>query len=827
MQHDVLNISWKMFKTSERIKVFHLLCNLFYEYRNLIIMKRLTFFFAMFLFVNNTFGQNKKTDANIVGHVVYGNEHIPFATVNIIGTTIGTTTDETGHYRLINLPVGTITIQAQFMGYKPQRKIVTISARETKEINFDLEPDQLKLDEVVVSGNRMQTNRKESPTLVNTISPDLFSSSQSITLSEGLNFSPGLRIENNCQNCGFNQVRMNGLEGPYSQILINGRPIFSGLAGVYGLEMIPSNMLERVEVTRGGGSTLYGSNAIAGTINLVLKDPVFDIYEFGLNGGLVGLGIDGSGNPAQDYSVNFNTSLVSENNKSGMSLYGFYRNRNPFDANNDSYSEIPYLNNVTIGTRLYHRFGRKSKLTADFFHINESRRGGDKFDYPPHEAGIAEAVKHNITSGALTFDQFVRKIDLLSVYVSGQGVNRNSYYGANQSLSDYGNTKDFSYNFGVQYNMFFRSSNLVLGIENRGSRLKDNKLGYPDIENAIIINDTIVRIPHTSNVLIANQSTNTTGVFSQYEVSWNQLKISAGARLDHYKVTDNAQQDTDISNTVFIPKISLLYDITKYLQARASYSQGYRAPQIFDEDLHIETSGSRQVIHRNDPDLKQESSYSILTSLDFNKKIGSTNAGLLVEYFYTKLNDAFVNLIGEPDSTGTVVYTRTNAESGAYVQGINLELTIVPNNYFSLQAGFTIQQSRYEEPQQFNESKFLRAPADYGYLAMNWEILKNLSFSATGNYTGKMLVPYFGTQQPDPDVGVLKESGRFFDLGIKVYYDIRLNGTTLQIFTGMKNIFNSYQNDFDTGIDRDPGYIYGPVNPRTFYFGIKFGNFLD
>jgi len=131
----------------------------------------------------------------------------------------------------------------------------------------------LGIEEVVVTGDRNKTNRTESSTIVSILTPKLFATIQSVTLSEGLNFCPGLRMENNCQNCGFSQVRMNGMEGPYSQILINGRPIFSGLAGVYGLELIPSSMIERVEVVRGGGSALYGSNAIAGTINLIFKRP--------------------------------------------------------------------------------------------------------------------------------------------------------------------------------------------------------------------------------------------------------------------------------------------------------------------------------------------------------------------------------------------------------------------------------------------------------------------------------------------------------------------------------------------------------------------------
>lgn len=151
---------------------------------------------------------------------------------------------------------------------------ILIKKGETKEVNFELVKDALGLEEVVITGDRNATNRVESSTIVNTITPKLFARTQSVTLSEGLNFSPGLRMENNCQNCGFSQVRMNGMEGPYSQILINSRPIFSGLAGVYGLELIPSSMVERVEVVRGGGSALYGSNAIAGTINLILKDPI-------------------------------------------------------------------------------------------------------------------------------------------------------------------------------------------------------------------------------------------------------------------------------------------------------------------------------------------------------------------------------------------------------------------------------------------------------------------------------------------------------------------------------------------------------------------------
>ncbi|MDB4335165.1 TonB-dependent receptor, partial [bacterium] len=480
-----------------------------------------------------------------------------------------------------------------------------------------------------------------------------------------------------------------------------------------------------------------------------------------------------------------------------------------------------------IGTRLYHRFGIKNKLTADFFSIKEDRRGGDKFDYPVHEANITETVNHALTTGALTYEQFLRENDLFSVYVSAQRVNRDSYYGSGKSLSDYGNTKDFSYTSGIQYNAKLGISNLVVGIANDGAWLEDTKLGYADIDNAIIINDTIISIPHTDNVVVANQTTNTTGVFAQYEINWDKFKVSAGARYDHYMVDDKENSDSNKSGNVLSPRLTFKYDIKKYLQARVSYSQGYRAPQIFDEDLHIETSGSRRVIHVNSPDLEQETSHSYMASLDFNKQLAKVHIGLLLEGFYTQLNNPFANEYSEPDENGTAIYTRINAIGGAKVQGINTELNVVPTDKFSVKAGFTIQNSTYEKAQEFNEKRFLRTPQDYGYLTLDWQVSKSWGGSATGNYTGKMLVPYFGLQIPNPEEGELRESESFLDLGLKARYNVKLNGATLQIFTGMKNIFNSYQSDFDSEIDRDPGYVYGPMNPRTVYFGIKIGNFLQ
>lgn len=772
--------------------------------------------------------QKTKTDANIIGHVTNSGKHLSFVSIGLKGTTIGTVTDETGHYQLINLPTGEQFITVSMIGYKPQEKKVLLENGQTIEIKFDLEEDVLNINEVVVSADRSQQKRTEAPVIVNTISPKLFETSQSITLGEGLCFSPGLRLENNCQNCGFSQVRMNGMEGPYSQILINSRPIFSGLAGVYGLELIPSNMIDKVEVVRGGGSALFGSNAIAGTINIIMKDPKTNSYEAGTTYGLTGTGTDGK--ESTDYTVNFNASAVSENSQSGLSVYGFTRDREMYDANNDEFSEITPIKNITFGGRAFHKFGHRDKLALDFFSIKEQRDGGSDQDYPLHQRRVGEVVTHNMNVAATTYECFFREYDLLSVYASGQFLNRDSYYGAGYSTSDYGNSKDNTYNFGVQYKAVFNGSSLIAGIENTSGYLTDKKLGAPIFvqENS----ETII-IDNQDHTIIADQSSITTGIFAQYDITINKLKASVGARFDNYHIEDNQNNGEQKKGGVFSPRISLMYEIINGLQGRLTYSQGYRAPQIFDEDLHIETSGSRQVIHKNDADLKQETSHSYMASLDYNKLFGKVYTGFLIEGFYTKLEDAFSNEMSDPVN-GVVTYTRINS-TGAAVKGVNMELRLKPLKNFEMSSGFTLQTSEYEKIQDdFPEKRFFRTPDHYGFLAIDWDFVKGFCLSTTGNYTGSMLVPYFGTEcetfindvGDEEVIGQLRKSDSFIDLGAKLSYKIKLNGASVEFSGGIKNMFNSYQNDFDKGINRDPAYIYGPVSPRTVYFGIKFGNLL-
>lgn len=231
---------------------------------------RYTLLIILFFSFNDLCGQSKGV---LTGKVTSRGKSLEYANVFIEALQIGTNTDENGYFKLENIPVGKHIFQFRQMGY--QTKEITLSIQEGKNefVEINLHEDNLNLSETVVSATRYDLDRTEAPVVVSVINNKLFKATQSTAISEGLNYQPGVRIENNCQNCGFTQIRMNGLVGAYSQILVNSRAVFSALNSVYGLDQIPTNIVERIEIVRSGGSALFGSNAIAGTVNIITKDP--------------------------------------------------------------------------------------------------------------------------------------------------------------------------------------------------------------------------------------------------------------------------------------------------------------------------------------------------------------------------------------------------------------------------------------------------------------------------------------------------------------------------------------------------------------------------
>ncbi len=762
-------------------------------------MRKVLYLIVLSLFATQmAYAQADLTDANVVGHVIdkSTNEHIPYVTIRLVGTSYGTMTDATGHYFLKNVQDGDYEIEATCIGYVSQKFKVKIKGRKTAEINFVLKEDVMQLEQVVVTGNKGEVKRRNSSTLVGVLNAKTFDLVSACSLADGLNFQPGVRVENNCQNCGFTQVRINGLDGHYSQVLMNSRPVFSALAGVYGLEQIPANMIERVEVMRGGGSALFGSSSIGGTINIITKDPIVNYAEVANTSTLIGM------ENAIDNNTTVNASVTSDNRKLGLMIYGQNRDRASYDHDGDGYTEIGEIKSKTIGARAFMRLSDNTRLTLEYRATEEFRRGGNELDKPAHEADITEQTDHQIHGGDINFNYWSDdQKTKWNVYASLQDTKRDSYYGSGKDPNAYGNTHDLVVVGGAQYTraidkLWFMPAEFMAGAEYNHNYLHDVTLGYDH--------------DHLQKVNIYSG-------FVQNEWRNDMWGFLVGARVDKHSLVDNV---------IVSPRANVRFNPSKQANFRLSYSTGFRAPQAFDEDFHIAVVGGERVLTVLADRLKEESSHSVSLSGDLYFNIGDVQTNLLLEGFYTTLDDVFaLRTIGE-DAAGNEVLERYNG-SGATVFGGNVELRAVFSSQFSVQGGLTLQRSRYKEPEQWSDNPdvpatkdMFRTPDMYGYFTLNYSPVKPLTLGMTGTFTGPMWMQHFEGSGTTIDIAERTES--FADIGVKVAYDFKLfDFSTLQINAGMHNIFNSFQKDFDKGELRDSGYMYGPMLPRSVYVGVK------
>ncbi|WP_049756639.1 TonB-dependent receptor [Chloroherpeton thalassium] len=725
------------------------------------------------------------------------NNPIELASVVLIGTELGATTDEDGAFEINNVPEASYVLQVQFVGYNVQKQKIDVFENSVAEVVVKLSGVSVMSEKLVVTGTRSEKFKRDVPVIVNVVDSKMMEVTQSLNLAEGLNYQPAVRVENNCQNCGFNQVRMNGLEGPYSQILVNSRPIISALAGVYGLEHFPSIMIDRVEVARGGGSALYGGNAIAGTINIITKTPHENSFEMSTNTAY----IDGE---IPDNQVNMASSLVSDNRTLGMFLFGNYRDRNHYDANGDGYSELAELEDIAVGLRGFYLPSDLSRLEAEFHVSYEDRRGGNDFDLEPHQADVTEATQHTGLNGSVNYEQYLSSdyLSKVAVYASLRHTDRDSYYGSGEDPNAYGQSEDLVFVGGAHYSKTFdglwgEKSEFIFGAETQYNELEDSQPAY---ERYI---DQYIR---------------QYGFFVQDDWKVSQmLSLLLGARVDKH---------SEIDNLIFNPRLSLMVNISPELQFRSTVATGFRAPQTFDEDLHIEGVGGNQQIIQNADDLKEERSLSWSSSFDYTVRGIGYEWGFTLEGFYTKLYDAF-SLEDMGTSNGVQILERHNAD-GATVFGGTLEGRYL-KPYWQFQAGLTVQSSKYDNPVEWSEEKpelatdeFLHTPSVYGYFQSSWDVLPTVTLGLSGIYTGTMkLAHYAGYIAEDR----LEESDPFFELNAKLTYHFAFHENFshegFDVSLGVQNIFNSYQDDFDKGADRDAGYIYGPARPRTFFVATK------
>ncbi|PIY12192.1 MAG: TonB-dependent receptor [Flexibacter sp. CG_4_10_14_3_um_filter_32_15] len=786
-------------------------------------MRIQTLLFTVFLVFISFSAHSQKNSQNqsqgeIKGKITSEGSTIGLATIQIKekidNQIIGTTTDKNGSYELKQIPFGTFTLLASYLGFEMQSKIVVLNEENpVLEVNFDLKESVSALNQIVVTATRTEKKQTDAAVMVDIIDSKTLVNTQSCNLSEGLKFQAGLRVETDCQTCNYTQLRMNGLAGGYSQILINGRPIFSPLMGLYGMEQLPVNMIERIEVVRGGGSVLYGSSAIGGVVNVITKIPKENNYNLAYT-------YQNINSQSNDNIITGNATVLTEKRNAGVSFFINNRKRDFYDHNGDNFSELPKLENNSFGANLFFRPTDNQKLEVSFSSINEYRFGGEMTDKPAHLALQSEERTHNVLVGNIDYQiNFNGGNSSFIAFLATQNTDRKHYTGiipdeeAIEELQNhlenppYGISENSTYQAGIQFN------------HNLSDFLGGNNILTFGSE---YVTDDVLDVIEAYNYKI-DQTTQNLGVFlqSDWQIT-NKLNLLSGIRMDKHNF---------VENPIFSPRLSFLYTIKPQMQLRATWSTGFRAPQAFDADMHIAFAGggiSRISLAEN---LKQERSNSFSTSLNYDKSTENFIAGFTVEGFYTHLQNAFYLSPNGEDNFGQKFEKRNG--DGATVQGITLETRVNYNKKAQLEVGFTLQKSLFDEPIENIEGlepkrEFLRTPNDYGFATFSFTPNKRFSFNMNVVYTGKMQLIHFAGA-PEQTIDEYKTSDTFTEFSFRTSYDIPLQfldktNSKLQLFGGIKNLFNAYQNDFDSGKNRDSNYVYGTAAPRTFFVGVRIGN---
>lgn len=685
------------------------------------------------------------------------------------------------------------------------------------------------LDPIVVTGTRTERSLAEVPIRTEVIAVTDHGVTSSPRLAEVLDWSTGLRIDNTCQNCNASEVQMLGLPQRYSAILTDGMPTFGSLAGIYGIEQIPTAFLDRIEVVKGGGSALYGPSAVAGVINLIPREPVATgggaEFEYNIMEG------DRSGNrPSLNGTVH--GTVASANGKFGARVFGLNSYLQAVDINGDALTEVSRRDLWSGGFRgLWHpRSGMR--LTLDYLGSHEDRRGGSAgsdLDRRPNEVPIAEETRTLQNVGTLILSGEIGPEVAYRLGFSIADVGRDSYYGGTAALGspdpaspDYDPTWTPDRGFGETANRlyivdalahwsFAENHTLSGGVQWRSESLEDTQ-------------PTIGRL--------TDETYGNFGVVAQLESELTEpLTIVGSTRVDRHNQLDDPQ---------FSARAAARYRVTERLRARTSIGTGFRAPEVFNEDFHITNIGGALQNIENADDLKAERSLTITAGPEWDS---SEHWSVDAQGFYTWLTDTFVVEAADDPSTPDVLeFERVNG-SGSSVYGLEFNLRFQHERVRAL-VGYVEQRLVYDEPQLFlgdplwpnnpdpaadpndnpvTSDAYPRVPERYGTVQVAID-LRLVELSLGGKLTGPMDVPHVITDAGGSLVrNDLSRSDWFFTLDAALVRRWDLSRESALVATaGVRNLLNDYQDDLDSGVYRDSTYVYGPRFPRTFFASLRY-----
>ena len=745
----------------------------------LIILFTLTFFTAL----------NAQNTHEIKGKVMAEGEALPYTNIYVETTTKGSTTDEYGFYSIKSLKPGTYSIAASFAGYTTQKKKVEITNADVT-LNFNLNYNE-SLDEVIITGTLKPVSRLESPVPVEVYTPTFLKKNPTPNIFEALQNVNGVRPQLNCSVCNTGDIHINGLEGPYTLVLIDGMPIVSGLSTVYGLSGIPNSLIEQIEVVKGPASSLYGSEAVGGLINVITKlpenSPRFFADAFVTGWGETNLDVGFKAKVGEKANV-----LVGTN---------YFKYDNPIDNNNDNFTDVTLQDRISIFQKWDFKRTNNRKLSLAGRYFYEDRWGGEmqwNSDYRGGDEIYGESI-------------YTSRFEILGDYQlpMTEKINLQFSYSDHDQNSVYGNTPYLAQQrigFGqLIWDKTINKHDLLFGTALRYNYYNDN----------------------TTATLTADEVT-IPSLFIQDEIDFTKKQsLLLGLRYDY----DSRHR------SILTPRLAYRYKPTDTDIIRLNAGTGFRVVNLFTEE-HAALTGARDVIIQSE--LQPEESYNV--NLNYLKKLYLNN-GMYFTFDTSVWYTYFTNAIIPDYDTNPNQIIYDNLDGYSESKGLSFNIDAVFGSGISASVGATFQDVAQTENGE--RTKQILTEEYSGVWSLSYKnYTTNLTFDYTGNLYGPMRLPLLGDLDPRNEY-----SPTWSVQNIQITYD---GFNNLEIYGGVKNLLNWTPNKgnpfiiaraddpFDENVQFDgngdvvatadnpyaltfdPAYVYGPNQGIRLFIGLRY-----
>ena len=705
----------------------------------------------------------------VKGKVSDGMAAVPFATIGIKHTRLGGVSDAAGNFVISKVPAGEHELQVSVIGFEKYTQKITVENGSIRDVAVVLKASTQSLEQVVVTGTMKETFISASPVKIEVITQKFLQTNPTNNIIEAVQTVNGVQEQINCGVCGTNDIHINGMEGPYTLVLIDGMPIMSALATVYGFNGIPTSLVDRVEIIKGPSSTLYGSEAVGGVINIITTKPEK----------MPIIGFNTYYTSHRELNVDFAVTPKFGNKVTTTLSGNYYLNQHRMDFNDDNFTDIPLNNRFTLFNKW--SIARKEHRIANIAlrYYTENRFGGVMQWQPEHRGSHA-------VYGESIYTNRMEVIGSYQLPVSNHHLRIDYSYNFHDQDSYYGKTY-----YRAQQQIFF--SNL----------LWNRKFGKHDVLTGLTLR---YQLYNDNSLANTNDRKFIPGLFVQDEYSIGKTSVLlAGVRVDHH----------ENHGFIFSPRLSFKQKIRTYTTVRLNSGTGFRLVHLFTED-HAALTGARQVVIKNN--LEPEQSYNVNLNVNHVYRFANGTGTLDVDAFYTYFTNKIVpDYTVDPDlivydNLGGYGVTRGFAASINHAFAFPLRINVGGTFQDVYQVTENTAGEKIKEQQLFT-------PAFSGTFVVGYKFRKmKLSIDYTGRVMGPQKLPHYEAPFTRPET-----SPWFTIQNVQVTKELK----SFSVYAGVKNIFNWTQssplidaaNPF--GKDFDTAYAWGPLQTRRFFVGVR------